>query len=450
MISVIYGGKGGNIVLLIGMSLILLLIFIVELRIYKEDIISPSLIFTLAFVFSSIWAIFYSKIWELNLHMNTFMVIVGGVSTFFAISVTIHIICNSIMKNYTIIDVHELYGEKIGLWVVFLIIIYEFLAMYMILKSVITVVGGSWMTLSDTIFRYRRAMITTNPYELPSIATFMMITVIALGYWLGYILVKELVIDRRLNKEILIATILAIVTESVTGSRGASINTILAIIMFYILFFVKVKGKINFEIIKKISIYIVVIVVIFLLLGSLIGRQVADGMTMTDYLAEYFGAEIKNLDIFLQNLTVYDDIFGGQTFYSITKNIIPGYTLVLPFQKIGNFSLGNVYTTFYPYIYDFGYIGVPVLTTIMAALSQLSFELAKREKISQIPGILTLIYGYVFPTVVQAFFSNKFYEDLLNIKFLRVCILWVVYNILLQIYMYVSSFVTIRWKSKEN
>ncbi|WP_283598715.1 O-antigen polymerase [Ligilactobacillus salivarius] len=436
--------------LLLGMFLVLLLIFIIEVHIYKEDVVSPSIIFTLAFIFSSIWALSYSRIWELNLHVNTFIVIVSGVSIFFIITVIIRIICNSIMKNETIISEYNSYEGKIGGGVLLFIIVYEILAMYVILKSVITVVGGNWMTLSDTIFRYRQAMATTNPYELPSVASTMMVTIIALGYWLGYILIKELVIDKQLNKELLVATVLAIVTESVTGSRGASINTILAIIMFYILFYTKIRGTINFKIIKKISVYVMTIVIIFLVLGSLIGRQVADGMTMVDYLAEYFGAEIKNLDTFLQGFTVHNDVFGGQTFYSIVKNKIPGYALVLPFQKIGNFSLGNVYTTFYPYIYDFGYVGIPILVTIMAVVSQLFFELAKREKISQVPGIMTLIYGYIFPTIVQVFFSNKFYEDLLDIKFIKICILWILYNIILIVYLYLSRNIKIQWKGKNS
>ena len=132
------------------------------------------------------------------------------------------------------------------------------------------------------------------------------------------------------------------------------------------------------------------------------------------------------------------------------KNKIPGYALVLPFQKIGNFSLGNVYTTFYPYIYDFGYVGIPILVTIMAVVSQLFFELAKREKISQVPGIMTLIYGYIFPTIVQVFFSNKFYEDLLDIKFIKICILWILYNIILIVYLYLSRNIKIQWKGKNS
>lgn len=435
--------------LLLLMFAILLAVLIVGLHIYKNDIISPAIIFTTSFIFSVIWAIFYSNTWKLSLHFNTFSVIVGGVVVFLIISMITYVVAQSFFGKVenTKVNFSDSVTKKsvLGRGVIISIVIYEFLVAFIVSKSIIDVVGGSWSTLSETTFQYRNAMSTAHPYVLPQIINTLMLIVVALGYWLGYLFVKEFVVDRYFDKGIFIAIIVAIFAESSVGSRGPSINTIFAMIMFYILFYVKVNGKINFKIVKKVVTYLLLIIIAFLVLGSLIGRQAANGMTMVDYLAEYFGAEIKNLDIYLQTKGIANSVFGGQTFYSIVKNKIPGYSLVLPFQSINHFSLGNVYTTFYPYIFDFGYVGVPVLTGCMAFLSQIVYEISKREKLTVTPGIATLVYGYMFPALVQSFFSNKFYEELFNSKFIKICILWIVYNFALSVYVYISNRVKIKF-----
>ena len=61
---------------LLGTLLIILLIVCYFLE--EKDVISPSFIFIFGFSFQSLWAIFYSKAWELKLHLNTFFVILFG------------------------------------------------------------------------------------------------------------------------------------------------------------------------------------------------------------------------------------------------------------------------------------------------------------------------------------------------------------------------------------
>ena len=90
------------------------------------------------------------------------------------------------------------------------------------------------------------------------------------------------------------------------------------------------------------------------------------------YLAFYCGAEIKNLDIFLNSTKTKPAIWGEQTFVNLVKAIgrffISGfdqYYLINPYQSVNGYYLGNVYTTFKAYIHDFGYIGMIILIIIM-------------------------------------------------------------------------------------
>ncbi|KLD60505.1 hypothetical protein WP50_09840 [Lactiplantibacillus plantarum] len=99
---------------------------------------------------------------------------------------------------------------------------------------------------------------------------------------------------------------------------------------------------------------------------GLLGREVGS-FSKANYLAIYFGAEIKNLDTFIQagQFPIRPHgTFGAQTFLEFNRTFGKFFgsnatvILDLPFQNINGLSLGNVYTTFYAFLYDFGYRGV--------------------------------------------------------------------------------------------
>jgi oligosaccharide repeat unit polymerase len=121
------------------------------------------------------------------------------------------------------------------------------------------------------------------------------------------------------------------------------------------------------------------------------------------------GAEIKNLDIYLENPFEGNQMAGSQTFGVIlswiSKRLHLGWNVetVLPFQKVGGISLGNVYKVFYAYIYDFGYVGAAILTMVFAVLVQLIYEYATLERKRKI-NFRIILNSYVLSLVVFSFF----------------------------------------------
>ena len=65
----------------------LFLILALSYYIYQKEILAPSFIFSASFFFSSIWAMAYSKRWELGLHFETFFLLVGGALEFLIVCV---------------------------------------------------------------------------------------------------------------------------------------------------------------------------------------------------------------------------------------------------------------------------------------------------------------------------------------------------------------------------
>lgn len=129
--------------------------------------------------------------------------------------------------------------------------------------------------------------------------------------------------------------------------------------------------------------------VICILLFYLIGRTQND-LSLDNVMSSLFvyaGAPIFNLDIYLQNpWKQTHGLFGELTFiklinwigikFDISSFI---YELDLPFLSYQNYALGNVYTTFYAFYYDFQFLGVVFLTLFMAIFSIWLYNKVRNE-----------------------------------------------------------------------
>lgn len=166
----------------------------------------------------------------------------------------------------------------------------------------------------------------------------------------------------------------------------------------------------------------------FAYLTSFIGRSVQ----RTDYLyyiAIYCGASIKNLDSFLTESIVHSDIWGKMTFINIIHYIgarfgIQGlnYSISLNYNSIGAYALGNVYTIYYAFIKDFGYIGMLLLVALMAIISQVVYEKMKTTYTRS--NILSIVYCFIVGLLAFSFFSNKFYEGVFDMNFIKYIVCW--------------------------
>ena len=95
-------------------------------------------------------------------------------------------------------------------------------------------------------------------------------------------------------------------------------------------------------------------------------------------------------------------------------------------------SPGNIYTTFYAYIYDFGYIGVIIWPLIMGFISQRIYKKARKSILNDDKRVKTsvIVYGYLFYMLAFSFFSNKFYEGFFTISFVKIFLLWTILSYL--------------------
>lgn len=426
--------------------LMILLIVLLLLSFYlnKKDLIAPSFIFCASFCFSCVWAMIYAEKWSLELHSNTFWVIFGGVLEFILISLLVQSFFTLYKGKKYMKEETKLTKIKIEKWKKILFLGYEFFTILYTFYFIVRITNGSFNRIGETINAYNQIVkFTDEVVSLPKLLIYSRHAVNAAGYWFAYVLINNYLVEKKIDVLSLSIVITSMISNMTTGGRGSAVNLILGCVAIFCLLMNKKSGfykSIRFKTLMRFIIIAVIAVLLFQTTGTLLGRvatstKSVNALGLFDYLAVYFGAEIKNLDLFLQENYTISEIWGSQTFIYIIRWLGPKfglentyYQLTLPFRYINGFALGNVATTFYPYIYDFGYMGVVYLVGLMAFLTQWIYERCKRIKLNSKPKRCILIYSFIFSSIVLSFFSNKFYEQNFNMQFIIILIFWIIFD----------------------
>lgn len=423
----------------------MIVLFIISFYAANQEIISPSVVFLAPFSLATVDLIYNIEKWHVDLKWNTFYLIIGGTISF--------LLAISLCKLFRIAAhskkrIGNFYSGKTveGMTekdVKFPRINYVFFAALQLLTFIVClravtsiarrygVSGG----ISALIAGYKSLKtFTTEDISLGGINNILYDFCYASGYVWFYIVAYSFTHKMKIDKWALVNLVLSIAISLEKGSRGGAVALICSGAAMFVLFWQKDsrRGRLSFKQLMAIIIGAVVLVGTFQTVGELLGR--ISSADFEGYLAVYLSAPIRNLDYFLSKTHSVPDIFGEMTFVRLI-NYLGGkldisswvYEMDLPSLYANGYVTGNVYTTFYAYTYDFGYIGVPVMMFLMGIISQTIYRKAKdsgRSKHSL--NIWEILYAYIFYLLAFSFFSNKFYEGIVAIQFVKYILYWLV------------------------
>ena len=430
------------------LPLILLLLTIAALVINKKDVVSPEFLFTAPFAFSSVYLLINTSRWNVNLHFNSILLISAGVLSLFLGSFIGKTICKKI---------HPFQPSRIGLNInksenkisINESIFFLFVSLIELLTIVLCIAKireiahslGTYGTLSEEIYRYRNhSVYSSYSTSLGRGLDWLYQLNLALGYISGYRISYKIASRQRPSITLCTCFVLSVLTGLIKGGRQTTIQMAVAF-AFYLFYFMRKENRIVFS--KKTIIIgfslIAIVSVSFWLLGMLLGRK--QNADLFQYLAVYFSGGLRNFDEWIQKPHELPSIFGKMTFINIypylgRKFKVPEwvYTYDLPYLKANGRNSGNIYTTFYSFMYDFGIPGVIILSLLIGLISRIIYSMCyKNEKDDININLFVLLYGYVTYTLLFSFFSNKFYEGLVKQSFIKMFIILVISRFVIKI-----------------
>lgn len=426
--------------------LCLVLIWMISFVLSKKDILSPPNAFCMVFIFCILFAIPNIEIWNLEISNTTFGVIFLGVLFFcigyyFVFYFNYNIDKNKILSKMNKEPIFILSNKKLYLFLGIQII--TLFIMYMEINRISSNLGISG-SLSEKIFAYRLASFFGDKEEakLATYAKALYDFCFCSSYFIMYKLVNDYFLLKKITKKYIFSILLSMGITLLSGGRGESIFIIVGlIILIYIHYMYIYNWNIKYKFLKvlKYLSIVVCLVIAFPLVGVfVIGRETESDTIISivfNQLSIYISAPLKLLDIYLNEeyiSTPYLPI-GYYTFTRLYSRISQIFNINFGivedgdfgFREINGVSLGNVYTIFRPFYADAELLGIILFSIIMGAVFGYLYYHIKYSKLRSIENKINyklIIYIYLYIGISLSFFSNFFYETLVNIQFIKVLI----------------------------
>ena len=388
----------------------------------------PSILYIIGFLLCSVVAYNYRKEWGLHsMSSITAFVLVGGAFMFYAVEWYDY-------KRHPIqgrkIDINSdefqpISPIKLVIFLVFQLIVFSLLAKERMMYAMTS-------NLSDALVEYnndvkfkevsvRVPFYINHPYIMCVVSRYIWCVLFP------YYLFK----DKRYNiQKILIFLNLIVGSMGTTlmGGRTGILNDIVTLLSFtYICYYFKTEFR-GGLFPRKIMILILAVGLAFSAffneLGYALGRKESED-PVSIILSIYCGAEIKNLDDFIQHPFKQGNESGLPAQYTLCGMYakfayyqgIKGSRLYSPdlrFNDYGNYPLGNVYTTYYNFILDFGIWGAVLFTGVMALIAAFLYRKVinscfwKNGRLD----LWVIFYASLVPSACfLSFFSCKFFES---------------------------------------
>lgn len=393
--------------------ILILLCFIYSLKHYYS-FINPTSIFIVGLLGAVGVSILYADEWDMeHFHLNTFTIIILGVLSFTVVSTLVQ-------RKYRIKEGlrQPISSFKFGKLLLLTLLILLTLITYWEYRAKINIAHSS--DIADALYtmdqEYKRG--DQSMYELPVLLRNLIFLRDIICLYFFYIIAKSIALKKYNSEFIYYVIICAIgfLGAIFTGSRGNATTLVLFLLFVWSIYKAKYSNILRHLSIKRILYFcfgLFTAITVFVKSTEWVGRSIGE-LDAGYYFAIYCGAEIKNLDLYINGNQPANKSFGEHTFSGLLPKSRQSRQEGLDygqFQTVNGYPLGNVYTIFQDLYKDFGYIGVVVLIGLMAFIMQFLFAKALNS-----PGLYNkpfdfyiFLYSYLSTTVIYSFFSDRFY-----------------------------------------
>lgn len=366
-----YGAENSFIYLL---TAILFLLAVISFIKGKYDVLNPSFIYSICLGGFCALAALYTEAWNLPMHFNTAVLLIVMSILFFMGSCLADFYCSSVKVSSGCLSKGPC-GFFIDwpVWIFFMLLLFYF------------------AYLSYTEFFDAASRVTTETEFLKMLKPFnsgLTHQQITLTRWNSYrfrfangmaylsILAVWLNIMTRQYKEAIkwsCFVFLFVPFMILTGGRQQFMYLVIfAMISFFLVYRKNYRGASTLS--KELAIIgIAVAAFLFCFLGiGIINGKIGSDTSFLNVLAHYAGTNISAFDVYINEMLLPDTPYIGTTTLDPIYIFLNNHGFAVPrfYQYITLFTIfgpitTNVYTAFYRYIYDFGYLGCGIIMLLI-------------------------------------------------------------------------------------
>lgn len=370
-------------------------------------------IFTIGFLLASFVCLFYIEEWNLNeFHFNTFILLAVGISSF---TLTCCYVDRIKKRKYPITKLNRSTFEIKPIFLVISLLI-NLLVQLWYYRFSLSYSGGS--NIAEALVEIN---IDTNSkgyeFQIPFMLRNLRMFFDAFTFYV-LVICANLIVEKQYKKLLLpgLFCFVSFMGGFMSSSRSGSINYLVFLFICYSIILLKKRNKKTRMTPKRIVIYVLLGlsgVSLFVKSTEWIGREIGDYGALY-YLSFYCGAEIKNIDTFVNEKHKESPAIGCYTFHNFYSDEFKRkYTEKLTiFRNEGDYTLGNVYTCFQKLYQDFGFWGSVVMLSVMAFIMQLIFMRALNSTSlnTKLFDFNTFLFAYMSTHLIMSFFSERFYN----------------------------------------
>lgn len=398
--------------------ILLLILLLINYYFVGRDFFAPSTMLSISFLVATLCSIYNLEKWKFELAFVTVFLI--------TLALTFSFFINAIVHGYFAKQKEskkENYLTPIPSQITIVIIIFLIIVCFFTFNNVSRIAGGgSDIASMMLVFRDKNAYGTNLDDQLSGGVKQLLNVANSICYIYVF---HILYFGRQLKKNNIVLNIVVIIlsvcTSLMTGGRFSAMCMVIAGFFMFNLIKIRKNGKYKSFDIKTIIKTIMILIAVlygFYAVKELVGRVSNAGVV--EYITHYFGGGIPGLDLYIKQPPQTSKIWGKETFYSAIQNLrklnvidVPYYYIHHEFRRSNGVSIGNIYTAFRDYHYDYGWLGIFILHIFYSIFYSICYEYVKRRA----SFLSILIFSMIYYTLVMYPISNCFYASVLSLGF---------------------------------
>lgn len=401
---------------LIILLITLIILFLLSFYLSGNDIMAPSVVMSIMFILSTVFAILNIRKWNLEYSFISVAIISSGVFVFIISEVSFRIIfCGQLRGKFTVNEYHDVKRYDVKEWILNFLIIYDIVVCLWFLKTIIDTVGGNMLSLSSYFLAYRRMGIASLKYQQGASITTGIVNqclkiVTASGHVASYIFINNMFSGgmKKITKyKYIFLMILSIVPTIMTGGRTGILKMESTILIEYYIIWHQKNGwtkNLSGRYVRIGLLSLLIAIPLFYYSLSLFGRTTEQ--SMINYVSIYLGSSITNFDQYLKE-PIECNFFGEESLVGIRKILSflglgsASSSYNLEFRSFGELS-SNVYTFFRRPLHDFGLFGMYFFTACVSLFfSWLYYYKIKYRRKSKTDSWV-IVYGYFYYWIISS------------------------------------------------